>query len=99
MHIYNLGGDKRTSTQEAVQLATEAQLLFRKNGNETGEAFTLHVLAGAHALRDSMDNAFKAAQAASAIFRKLGLRILDAIELQSIASFFLSMGLPDEAVG
>merc|ERR1719197_755522 len=76
---------KRQRAAECHQSATTALKIFEKLGSKAGQAKAYHALALAYLIPDGIEDAMKSAKKASALYKELGMKWYQALELQSMA--------------
>uniref|UniRef100_A0A7S1KZI4 MalT-like TPR region domain-containing protein n=1 Tax=Alexandrium catenella TaxID=2925 RepID=A0A7S1KZI4_ALECA len=97
MHIRQ-GGEQKEKGQSMWKTSMEAQELFTQIGNRRGIALSFHGLSGSHAFRGSFDNATRAAKEALNLFKTMELKRLEALELETLASFHMCQAEPEQAL-
>mmetsp|Transcript_83924 Transcript_83924/g.246095 ORF Transcript_83924/g.246095 Transcript_83924/m.246095 type:complete len:786 (+) Transcript_83924:61-2418(+) len=83
---------------EAIEIATDSQMAFQEDGNRSGEASALMLIASAHNLGQSPDKAIAVAKLAYETVFVAGDSRREAIVLQMLGELHMSQGSYNEAL-
>jgi len=90
--------DSRQELERAIQAASDALPLFRSIQDTNGEAKALHSLAVTYSYLDAPEETAKYGKQALALWRELGVKKFEGMELRCLGEWQLANEKPDEAL-